>query len=101
MWTELDDVLGLDVSDERIEKLVDVEEIVKSKHNRIEPNQRLIVEKILEVTYERLGDEFYVSNDWVEKVEQRWFEWIRVINTDLPHSPVDIDNPPGARGPGG
>lgn len=83
--------------DERVEKLVDVQEIVKAKHTRIEPNQRLIVEKMLEITYERLGDEFYVTNDWMEKIEQRWFEWIRVIDTDLPHEPVDIDNPPGAR----
>lgn len=87
--------------DERVEKLVDVQEITKSKHTRIEPNQRLIAEKILEITYMRLGDEFYVTNDWVEKVSTQWFEWIRVIDTDLPHSPVDIDNPPGARGPGG
>jgi len=86
--------------DERIEKLTDVEEIIKSNHTRVEPNQRLIVEKILEITYERLGDEFYVSNDWVENIGERWYEWIRVVNTDLPHSPVDIDNPP-VRGPGG
>lgn len=85
--------------DERIEKLQDVEDIVKSKHSRIEPNQRLIVEKLFEITYKRLGDEFYVSNDWVEKTGDRWFEWIRVIDTDLPHSPVDIKNPPGARSP--
>jgi hypothetical protein len=83
--------------DERIEKLVDVQDIIKSKHTRIEQNQRLIVEKVLEITYERLGDEFYVTNDWMEKVGQQWFEWIRVIDTDLPHEPVDIDNPPGAR----
>jgi hypothetical protein len=85
--------------DERIEKLVDVQEISKSRHARIKQNQRLIVEKVLEITYERLGDEFYVSNDWMQKIGQRSFEWIRVIDCDLPHEPVDIDNPPGA-GPG-
>ncbi len=84
--------------DERIEKLEKVQEISKSKHTAIESNQRLIVEKVYEITYMRLGDEFYVTNDWVELVGDRWFDWIRVADEDLMHEPVDIDNPPGAIG---
>jgi hypothetical protein len=83
--------------DERVEKLVDVQKIVKSQDARVLQSQRLIVEKIFEITYKRLGDEFYVSNDWVEKVGGRWFEWIRVIDTDLSHKPVSIEDAPTGR----
>lgn len=85
--------------DERIEKLIDVQSIHKSGHTRIDPNQRLIVEKIYEVTYKRLGDEFYVSNDWIELEGERRFRWIRVIDVDLPHSPVDLEDVPRPGGP--
>jgi hypothetical protein len=83
---------------ERVEKLTDVQKTIKAKseHSRIKPNQRLVVDMIYEVTYKRLGDEFYVSNDWVEKVEGRWFQWLRLIDTDLSHGPITIqDAPPG------
>lgn len=85
--------------DERIEKLVDVQEIKKTQHMRIDPNQRLIVDNIFEITYSRLGDEFYVSNDWIELEGERRFEWIRVIDVDLPHSPVDLEDVPRPGGP--
>jgi hypothetical protein len=83
--------------DERVEKLTDVQKIIKTKHARVKRNQRLVVEKIYEFTYKRLGDEFYVSNDWVEKVGARWFTWIRVIDTDLVHNPVSIEDAPRGR----
>lgn len=78
-----------------LERLVfkreDVKNFWKAKRQGINPNERLYVEELLEITFHRPGDEFYTSLDWMEFKERRWVEWVRVEKVDLPHSPIPLD----------
>lgn len=78
-----------------LERLVfkreEVKNFWKAKRQAIEPNERLFVEKLLEITFHRSGDEFYTSLDWLEFKERRWVEWVRIEKVDLPHNPIALE----------
>lgn len=47
------------------------------------PNERKLVERALELSYERPGDEFYRSSDAIEYLGRQWVTLERVVKTDL------------------
>jgi hypothetical protein len=72
-------------------KREEVKNFWKAKRSAISPNERLYVEKFLEITFHRPGDEFYTSLHWMEFEGRKWVEWVRVEKVDLVHNPIPLE----------
>jgi hypothetical protein len=49
--------------------------------------ERLIREKVLELTFERKGDDYYTVEDEITFIKREWATWTKKIRVDLKHDP--------------
>ena len=47
------------------------------------PNERKLIERVFQLSYERPGDEFYRTDDSIERVGHAWVTVERVVKSDL------------------